>query len=534
MSVVVNMGSQPSGSGALGALKPWGDKLKAWWQSTNPTQRLRLAAAVAVIVVVLVVLANLLFSPNWQPLYTNLSAAQAGQITNQLAQMKVPYQLTQGGRTVLVPQSQVDQTRVALADQNIPSSGTVSFGNLTQFSLGETDQELDLTEQVALQDELAATISSIGAVSGAKVFLNEPAPSLFGESSNPTTASVFVTVKPYDTLSTGQVRGIMQLVAHAVPGLTVSHVSVVDQNGTLLSSAVLAASSPVTGATSSQLEAEQAVDASVEQSIQSLLAQVLGPGQAVVRVTSALDFSSQKVSQLITGKPVANQVETETSSSTGGGSTPAAGTSSNTPGYVATTTGPTTTKSSTVIQHFTVPETTTSTVTPPGSIERLSVAVAVSKHLTPTMQRALTKLVAQAAGLDPARGDRLSLVGIPFNTSAATAAARAIAQAETTTQYEHWAEELVLLVLGVILLRALWQAFGRWQRAPRPAPAPAGGDALPGEDVTQSVAGLLRQIKAEPRPSPGDVALQQVTGLVKENPDSVARLIRSWMTEEEG
>jgi flagellar M-ring protein FliF len=131
--------------------------------------------------------------------------------------------------------------------------------------------------------------------------------------------------------------------------LTVSHVSVVDQNGTLLSSAVLAASSPVTGATSSQLEAEQAVDASVEQSIQSLLAQVLGPGQAVVRVTSALDFSSQKVSQLITGKPVANQVETETSSSIGGGSTPAAGTSSNTPGYVATTTAPTTTKSSTVI-----------------------------------------------------------------------------------------------------------------------------------------------------------------------------------------
>jgi flagellar M-ring protein FliF len=181
-----------------------------------------------------------------------------------------------------------------------------------------------------------------------------------------------------------------------------------------------------------------------------------------------------------------------------------------------------------------VPEPTTSTVTPPGSIERLSVAVAVSKHLTPTMQRALTKLVAQAAGLDPARGDRLSLVGIPFNTSAATVAARAIAQAETTTQYEHWAEELVLLVLGVILLRALGQAFRRWQRAPRPAAAPAGGDAVPGEDVTQSVAGLLRQIKAEPRPSPGDVALQQVTGLVKENPDSVARLIRSWMTEEEG
>ncbi len=515
-------------------LQAWWDKLRAWWSSTNPTQRLRMGAGAAVAVVLVVVLAHLAFSPNWQPLYTNLSAAQAGQITNQLAQMKVPYQLTQGGRTVLVPSSQVDQTRVALADQNIPSSGTVGFGNLTQFSLGETDQELLLTEQVALQDELGSTIGSIGALSGAKVFLNEPSPSLFGESQNPTTASVYVTLKPYHSLSTGQVRGIMQLVAHAVSGLSMKHVSVVDQNGTLLSAGVLTAANPVAGQATTQLQAEQAVDSTVQQAVQTMLAQVLGPGQAVVRVSSTLDFSQQQVKQLTTGKPVLSQTETQTSSSTGGTTTPGAGATANTPGYVATTTTPGSGKSSTVINRYTVPETTTQTTVPPGSIQRLTVAVAVSKHLTPALQASLSKLVEQAAGMNLARGDTLSLVGIPFNTSAAAASAKAIAAAERTARYEHWAEELLLVVVGLLILRALWQAVKRWQAAPRPQLA--GADATPalGEDVTQSVAGLLRQMSAKPASTPGDAALRQLTGMIKDDPDGVARLIRTWMAEEDG
>ncbi len=515
-------------------LQAWWDKIQAWWRATNPTQRLRLGAGAAVALVAVVVLANLAFSPNWQPLYTNLSAAQAGQITNQLAQMKVPYQLAQGGRTVLVPSAEVDQTRVALADQNIPSSGTVGFGNLTQFSLGETDQELLLTEQVALQDEPGSTIGSIGALSGAKVFLNEPAPSLFGESQNPTTASVYVTVKPYHTVSTGQVRGIMQLVAHAVPGLSMKHVSVVDQNGTLLSAGVLTAASPISGTATTELQAQQAVDSTVQQAVQTMLAQVLGPGQAVVRVASTLDFAKQSVSQQTTGKAVLSQVETQTSASTGGTAAPGAGTTANTPGYVAGATTGGTGKSSTVINRYTVPITTTQTTVPPGAIQRLTVAVAVSKHLTPAMQASLSKLVEQAAGMNLARGDTLSLVGIPFNTSAAAANAKALAAAQRTAQYEHWAEELLLLVLAVLILRTIWQAIRRWQAAPRPQLAGAGPAPALGEDVTQSVAGLLRQLKAKPQPTAGDAALRQLTGMIKDDPDGVARLIRTWMAEEDG
>jgi flagellar M-ring protein FliF len=520
------------GNQATVTMNQWAERLRDWWGRTTSTQRLRLLAGILVGLAAVVILSNLAFSPNWQPLYTNLSAAQAGQITNQLAQMKVPYQLAQGGRTVLVPSAQVDQTRVALADQNIPSSGTVGFANLTQFSLGETDQELQLTEQVALQDELASTIASINAVTAAKVFLNEPSPSLFGQSQNPTTASVFVTLKPYQTLTTSQVRGIMQLVSHAVAGLSLKHVSVVDQNGTLLSAGVLASSSTLSGQATTQFQAEQAVDAAVEQSVQTLLAQVLGPGQAVVRVTSVLNFASQTVKSQVTGKPVVSQSETETQSSTGAAVATGGGAGANTPGYVAGATTPTSSKSTTVIQHFTVPVSTTTTVTPAGGIQRLSVAVAVSRKLSPALQTALSKLVAQAAGLNPKRGDTLTLVGIPFNTSAARTAASEMAQAARVAQYEQWGEELLLVVLAALILRAAWGAVRRWQAAPRPALATAGAVPPAGEDVTQSVASLLRQM-AESKPTPGDRAVRQVSGLIKDDPATVARLLRSWMAEED-
>jgi flagellar M-ring protein FliF len=509
-----------------------------WWTKTPLTQRLRVLAAVAAGVAVLAVLIGIVTSPNWQPLYTNLTAAEAGQITNQLQQMKVPYQLTQGGSTVLVPAAQVDQTRVELADQNIPSSGTVGFSNLTQFSLGETDQQLQVEEQVALQDELASTIASITAVQGAKVFLNEPAPTLFGEGPGTPSASVFVQLRPGMSLSAGQVRGIMNLVAHAVQGLNPSQVTVVDQDGTVLSAAVLAQNNSLTGTATQQYQAEQAVDNAIQQQVESLLTQVLGPGQAVVRVSSVLNFSSQSSSSVVYGGRVADAQQTSTSTTPGTALTPT-GTSSNVPGVAAasgSSTGPST--SSTSITRYLVNTTTTKTTVPPGSIERLTIGVDVSQHLSAAQLQSLKSLVAQAAGLNPKRGDQLTLVDIPFNTSQAKAAQAELAATERRVQYIHWAEELVLLVAGVGLLTMGYRSIRRWQAARPPVVRPA-GDALlagaGGEDVSRSVAAFLRQLNLPPEQPEGgvDANLERLSQVVQKDPAHVARLLRTWLAEDE-
>src|SRR5579875_555703 len=233
-------------------LRKWQAELTAWWGRTSLNQKLRLFAGLGAGVAILVVGVSLVASPRWQPLYTNLSAASAGQITQQLQQMKVPYELTQGGSTILVPASQVDQARVELADANVPSKGTVGVSNPSLFGgLGESDQQIQAAELANLEQQLSDTVSSINAVQTAKVFISEPEPTLFGAPGGTPSGSVYVDLRPGQSLSTAQVRGIMNLVAHTVPGLQPNQVAVVDQNGIMLSAAVLAANS-ATGTASSQ------------------------------------------------------------------------------------------------------------------------------------------------------------------------------------------------------------------------------------------------------------------------------------------
>ena len=91
--------------------------------------------AVTGIAVLAVILGSVMFvkmagKPSYQPLFTGLQAADAGAITNQLKSAKVPYQLADGGATVLVPANQVYQERVSLAQQGLPSSGTVGLSLL--------------------------------------------------------------------------------------------------------------------------------------------------------------------------------------------------------------------------------------------------------------------------------------------------------------------------------------------------------------------------------------------------------------------
>ena len=73
--------------------------------------------------------------PSYQPLFTNLQASDSGAVTAQLTTAKIPYQLSNGGATILVPAADVDQERVALAEQGLPSSGTVGFSNLEKSGI---------------------------------------------------------------------------------------------------------------------------------------------------------------------------------------------------------------------------------------------------------------------------------------------------------------------------------------------------------------------------------------------------------------
>ncbi|HET9061225.1 MAG TPA: flagellar basal-body MS-ring/collar protein FliF, partial [Acidimicrobiales bacterium] len=173
--------------------------------------------------------------PSYSVLFTNLQPSDAAAITNQLATNHVPYQLENGGSTILVPQNDVDQQRLAAAAAGLPSQGTVGLSLLDKEGLttSQLTQQADYLQ--ALQGELEQTIGAINGVQSTQVRIALPANQTFAlGNTNPTGASVLVSLKPNFTLSYGQVQAITSLVGSAVPGLSASKVTVADSNGNLL------------------------------------------------------------------------------------------------------------------------------------------------------------------------------------------------------------------------------------------------------------------------------------------------------------
>lgn len=518
------------------------NRLLSWWKATDPTRRLRLGALVAMGLAALIVGLGFLTRTDWQPVYNNLSPQAAGQITNQLTQMKVPYQLTDQGRTVEVPAAQVDQVRVDLASANIPSAGTVGLPTPMTFTLGETQSEIQINQLIDLEAALSQTIDSIQGVKSSKVLINEPPPSLFGEGPGQASASVFVDLNPGAGLSAGQVRGIMNLVAHSVSGLKLDEVSVVDQLGTVLSAEALAPNpltSP-TGQAGQQLAAEDRVDNAIASQLTSMLNQVLGPGNAVVRVHAALNFDNRVVRQIVYGHRVLKGQTLSVSTSKQAGAAPVrqAGAGGNTPNYGALgATGPSSSSSRRVSSQYAVNQTVSQDTIPAGAVQRMTVAVAVDQTMSPAKLRALKNLVVQAAGLNLKRGDQVSILAQPFNRQLVRQTLAAMAATNRANRLRAQIEAAVAFLALIIVILSIRRLLkGAARRREELAEERefylqgAGG----GKGVHISMPDFLGAAP-EPAgpPSLPEVARKHLEAVSKEEPDGVARVLRTWLSEDE-
>jgi len=151
--------------------------------------------------------------PDYQVLFSNLSPEDAGEMANRLKEKKIPFQLTQGGTTLLVPRDRVYDLRLSLAAEGLPKGGGVGFEVFDRTNLGITDFVQKLNYQRALQGELCRTIKQIKEIEQVRVHVVTPKESLFIEEQKKPTASVFLKTRSGTTLSPPQVEGIVHLVA---------------------------------------------------------------------------------------------------------------------------------------------------------------------------------------------------------------------------------------------------------------------------------------------------------------------------------
>ncbi len=232
-----------------------------------------------------IALASWLGKASYAPLFTGLAAADASSITDQLQTDGVPYQLTDGGATILVPQAQVYSERLKAASNGLPSSNEGGYSLLDKMGVTSSEFQQDVTYKRAMEGELAKTIGAMDGVQTATVQLAIPEKSVFVSEEKDPTASVFIATENGTQLSTDQVQAIVHLTSASVEGMQTTDVSVVDAKGQTLSAVG-------TGATGSGADQAADYDAATSKKIQDLLDTTLGVGNATVVVSGTMNQES--------------------------------------------------------------------------------------------------------------------------------------------------------------------------------------------------------------------------------------------------
>ncbi|MFT0531455.1 flagellar basal-body MS-ring/collar protein FliF [Castellaniella hirudinis] len=243
----------------------------------------------AALIAVLVVASLWMREPDYKTLFSNVESRDGGTIVNILNQRNIPYQFADNGATILVPADQVYSLRLQLAEQGLPRGGSVGFELLDKAQFGASQFSEQVTYQRALEGELARSVEALQPVKSARVHLAIPRQSLFVRDREPPTASVLVTLYPSRSLSEAQVSAITWLVSSSVPQLHASNVSIVDQDGHLLSNP-----SGEAAIDSTRRNFITDIEQRTSQRILTLLNPIVGYGNVRAQVSANVDFSQRE------------------------------------------------------------------------------------------------------------------------------------------------------------------------------------------------------------------------------------------------
>ncbi len=381
------------------------EQMKETWQALDRRQQISVIAMAVIVVGGLLIVGTWAVRPTWAVLYSELSPGDAQSVIEQLRDQGVPYRLAAGGSTVQVPQNRLYELRLQLAGEGLPTSSTVGFELFDRTSFSSSELQNNVNLQRALQGELERSICTLEEIVSARVHLALPEERLFTESQQQPSASVVVGLAG-GRLSTPQVTAISQLVGSAVPGLDADAVTLVDTGGRVLSGGLESAPGLQTMA---QIDATRGYEESVRGHLQSMLDSVLGRNRSVVRVQAALDFQQQQLMretiEPAEGQGVLRREEITRESYEGRGA-PGAGGPAGLMGRETAGDAETNTYEHTHEQReYDFSRFSEQTVSPPGRLERLAVAVVIDESFDRMVGDQVRQLVEAAAGIDVERGD---------------------------------------------------------------------------------------------------------------------------------
>jgi flagellar M-ring protein FliF len=508
--------------------------------------------------------------PHKAVLFSNLSDDDAARIVDKLRSANIPYEFGPDGTTLLVPETQVHETRLMLASENLPSGGGVGFEVFDQQRFGESEFSEQVKYHRALEGELARTISHLAGVKRARVHLVLPTRSLFAANEQDASASVVVHLVPGWKMRDDQVRGIVHLVASSVRGLDPEKVTLVDGDGR-----TLGRGSHNEGELANDADAyRRAIELSKERAAQQMLDTTLGLGKSMVRVAAAVSFTREETTEETYDPKTIAQRSFQITEEKGGGTDRTvgglAGVPTNLPGGERPSSAPagggeTSRRSET--RNYEVSKVLRKAVEPVGRVTGMQVAVVVDGRYKGTGEKRkfealgkdeldrISHLVAGAIGIDEKRGDKIVVECISFAPVVIPADDRSALE-RAVGPYSNYVIYAAIAILALIAFRMLRKSVSRQDAVPTPtladvlngpqvpamtagAPVPTeAGAAAPGALPPGAIPDLL-QLPQRKVPTAAsqeqDAAVEQVRQLASElasnEPEAAARVIRGWLSE---
>ena len=380
--------------------------------------RAGIVAGIVLIVALAVGLGFWAYRADYQILFSDVAPADAASMTAELDKLKTPYQLSDGGATILVPKELVYKTRLKLMGKELPLHGAVGFEVFNNADFGMTEFVQKVNYLRAIQGELTRTILSIEEIQAARVHLALPEQGLFKKAQAKPKASVTLTMKSGKVLDGEQIAGIQRLVAASVPDIVSADVTVLNQHGVALTRVAQgeAGESALT-----QLDSKRDTENYLLKKITQVLDRTYGAGEAVASVDVVLNMDQSKVTteEVLPARnpdPQASATgvvvrERSSSQEAGLGAAPAGSAKAGTPG------------SSPNEFDYQVGRRVEQLVSASGGVRRMTIAVLVKQPMDEEQLARLKEVVALAVGFNSQRGD--AVVVYPMRALATPQAAAA-------------------------------------------------------------------------------------------------------------
>ncbi|MES2014115.1 MAG: flagellar basal-body MS-ring/collar protein FliF [Pseudomonadota bacterium] len=543
-------------SGAAGPFAQMGNKLL-------------LVAGVAAVVAVMVVFWLWSQQPDYRVLFSNYSDKDGGAIVAALEKMNVPYKFSDSGTAILVPAAQVHEARLKLASDGLPKGGNIGFELLENQKFGVSQFVEQVNFQRALEGELERSIQSIGAVEVARIHLAIPKASVFVRDQQKPTASVLLNLRSGRSLDAQQVSAVVHLVASSVPDLPTTNVTVVDQNGNLLSD-----TSKKMGTNNldpAQLKYIDDMQQSIVKRIESIITPIVGAKNVRAEASAEIDFStSEQAAETYKPNPqpedatVRSLQTNETKTVENMSATGVPGALSNQPPAPATApivtpvpanaapgaaasaavAAPAFNTQKNMTTNYEVDKTVRYVQQAMGGIKRLNVAVVVNnmqvvdkkgkvsyRPLTDAEKKQINDLAMQAMGFNKERGDSLTVVNSSF--AGEPAEVLPVVPLWQNPRLIEYGKDALRFIVGIIVLfmiysRVLKPLLAKLTPPPLPKPTEAQLAREAEEDAVVNLSGEQAKVAT----GYGET-LDAAKQLAKDNPRMVASVVSGWTSGEE-